>query len=160
MQIPETTRALLAPFIVLAFVGLITPPLLVTAVVIGTHWFSSVAPDWSLTILNLLRSVTGVGSQMFVILAAGLPALAAAICFTSGKSRSLSRAGKVSLIVISLGIVDALVVSLFLDPATQGRHMLGGAENIKLMQNSALSSLKACFTYLMLLAGLKLEVKA
>jgi hypothetical protein len=158
-QISGTPRLLLALFVVLIFFGIITPPLLVTAVFIGTHEFSAVVPDWALTIVSLLRSATGVGSQMVLIVAAGFPALTSAICFTSQGPKALSLAGKVSLLVLVIGVIDGFIISLFLDPAAQGRHMIGGFEAIKLMQDSALSSLKVCFTYLMLLAGLKLEVQ-
>lgn len=160
MQVSEPTRRILTPFVILIFAGLVTPPILVTAVVVGTHEFSAFVPEWAVTILSLLRSASGTGAEMALVVAAGLPALVSALCFTSQKSQNLSLAGKVALSLLAVGIVDAFVILLFLDPAAQGRHIMGGEESIKLMQASASSSLKTSFTYLMLLAGLKIGVKA
>src|ERR1700730_11630238 len=100
MQVPDTTRAIVTPFVILFLVGLISPALLTIAVVVGTHAFSSVAPEWVSFILNLVRSFNGVGSQMVAIVAASLPALASAICFTSHNSTALTRAGKAALVLM------------------------------------------------------------
>lgn len=153
-------RNVLAPALLLIFFGLLSPAFLAAGVIVTTDFFTAAEPRSALWIVEQFQNFDGLPSDLTAFLLQVFPALIGAICYRKTDVLTLNWVGRIALVMLAIGALVSFAVVLFISPENKDQidAVTGGKDALKLLKSGSEASLRVAITYILLFAGLQVNV--
>ena len=143
MQInPVFARYVLGPAMVILLLGLISPGIIGSYIILDTQYFSESESNLTTKLTSWLLGSSALPKDIVTAFNQAVPAILVVVCFREKDSSSPSIVGWLSVLILLVGLALSCVVLLFVNPGDQNfsTNFISGKEGLQAIWNSAQSA--------------------